>query len=56
MQHPELERVRQLYEFACGYCTVTEITTGGELTVDHYQPRAAGGSDDKTFSKKNNAC
>jgi len=32
--------------YRCGYCGVDEAAVGAELTVDHYQPRSAGGSDD----------
>jgi hypothetical protein len=39
------ERVRVRANFACEYCGVTETDTGGELTVDHFQPTARGGSD-----------
>lgn len=46
MRHPKFESVRQRYRRACGYCGVTETAVGGELTVDHYQPRAVGGDDD----------
>lgn len=45
MSHPLYEATRASYRRACGYCGVTEIAVGGELTLDHYQPRAAGGSD-----------
>lgn len=38
--------VRQRANFACEYCGVTEVDTGGELTVDHYQPRTHDGTDD----------
>lgn len=38
--------VRQRAHFACEYCGVTETDTGGELTVDHFQPQAKGGSDE----------
>jgi hypothetical protein len=31
MPHPELALVRQRYQYACGYCGVTETTVGGEL-------------------------
>ena len=42
----ELRRtVRTLYVFACGYCGVTETEVGAYLTIDHYQPQDAGGSD-----------
>jgi len=39
------EQVRRRANFACEFCGVTETDTGGELTVDHYQPRAKGGGD-----------
>jgi len=38
--------VRTLYAFACGYCGVTEDEVGSQLTIDHYQPKDAGGSDE----------
>lgn len=38
--------VRTAYGGRCGYCGVYETSVGGELEVDHYHPRAAGGSDD----------
>lgn len=41
-----LEQVRLRADFACEYCGVTETDAGGLLTVDHFQPRARGGSDD----------
>lgn len=40
------ELVRARANFACEFCGVTEVDTGGELTVDHFQPRVHGGSDD----------
>ena len=46
MQPPNLELVRQRFHRACGYCGITEISSGGLLTVDHYHPRSIGGSDD----------
>lgn len=43
----ELRRtVRILYGFACAYCGVTEEEVGSQLTIDHYQPKDAGGTDD----------
>ena len=43
----ELRRtVRTLYAFTCGYCGITETEVGAYLTIDHYQPVDAGGSDD----------
>ncbi len=46
MPLPDLNLIRQRYKYACGYCAVTEVSSGGLLTVDHYQPLASGGSDD----------
>jgi hypothetical protein len=45
--HADLERVRQRYGHRCGYCGVSEVDTGGTLTVDHYQPIAAGGEENE---------
>ena len=41
----DLLALRQLYEFRCGYCGVSETEAGSELTVDHFQPRSAQGAD-----------
>lgn len=38
--------VRDRAHFACEFCTVTETDTGGELTIDHFHPKARGGTDD----------
>jgi hypothetical protein len=38
--------VRAAYGGRCAYGGVHETSVGGELEVDHYHPRAAGGSDD----------
>lgn len=46
MAHPLHEQVRHLFGYRCAYCGVHEADGGGELTVDHYCPRAAGGTDD----------
>jgi hypothetical protein len=45
MAHPKLREVRQRYAFCCGYCGVSEAEVGGELTVDHFRPSAAGGDE-----------
>ncbi len=45
MAHPRHKDVRRRYRGRCGYCDVAEAETGGELTVDHYQPTSAGGDD-----------
>jgi hypothetical protein len=44
---PEAVRVdvRRRAGFACEFCGVTETDSGGELTIDHFRPRAKGGSD-----------
>jgi hypothetical protein len=39
------ERIRQYANFACEFCGVTETDTGGQLTIDHYQPKTKGGND-----------
>jgi uncharacterized protein (TIGR02646 family) len=41
-----LQAVRQQYGFACGYCSISETEAGATLTVDHFQPRSQGGSND----------
>jgi hypothetical protein len=40
------EQVRQRAQCACEFCGITEIDTGGMLTIDHFQPRTKAGSDD----------
>lgn len=37
--------VRKRANFACEYCGITEIESGGELTIDHFQPQSADGGD-----------
>ena len=39
-------RLRQEYDFQCGYCGVREEQVGAQLTMDHYIPVAHGGTDD----------
>ena len=39
--------VRQRYQYACGYCGVSEVYAGSELTIDHFQPRSIGGGEDE---------
>lgn len=47
MISPETRQfVRERAGFACEYCGVTEISTGAELTIDHYCPKAKGGTDE----------
>lgn len=46
MAHPRHSIVRVRYDFACGYCGVSEATSGGELTIDHYYPESRGGGED----------
>ena len=38
--------LRRLYHFCCGYCGVSEVDSGAELTLDHFQPRSQGGTDE----------
>ncbi len=40
------EQVRQRARCACEFCGITEIDTGGMLTIDHFQPRTKAGSDE----------
>ena len=40
------DALRRLYHHRCGYCGVREADVGSELTIDHFQPRSRGGSDD----------
>lgn len=40
-----LEQVRQRANSRCEFCGVTEIGAGGQLTIDHSQPRSRGGKD-----------
>lgn len=39
------ERIRRRANFACEFCGVTEVDTGGRLTIDHFRPRTKGGGD-----------
>jgi hypothetical protein len=39
------QHVRERANFACEFCGVTETDTGGQLTIDHFQPQAKGGDD-----------
>lgn len=45
MRLAERQALRERYRFCCGYCGTDEVDAGGELTVDHFQPRSAGGPD-----------
>jgi hypothetical protein len=38
--------VRTRANAACEYCGTTEEQSGGELTIDHFQPQSRDGSDD----------
>lgn len=39
------EQVRQRANFACEFCGISETDAGGQLTIDHYQPKGKGGDD-----------
>ena len=39
-------QVRQRAGFACEYCGITETDAASELTIDHFQPRVRGGTED----------
>ena len=40
------QKIRQRADYACEYCGVSESDVGGELTIDHYRPQSASGSDE----------
>jgi len=39
------EQVRHRAKFACEFCGASEVDSGGELTIDHFKPKAKGGDD-----------
>lgn len=39
------EQVRIRANYACEFCNVTEQSSGGLLTIDHYRPTSKGGLD-----------
>jgi HNH endonuclease len=41
----ERQQLRELYDFHCGYCGVSEVEVGSDLTCDHFQPTSQGGAD-----------
>lgn len=41
-----VELVRRRAGFACEYCGVSEVDSGGALTIDHFQPIIKGGGND----------
>lgn len=45
MTAAERTALRQLYNFRCGYCGVSETDVGATLTTDHFQPTSRGGVD-----------
>lgn len=45
MAHPKHDLIRRRFQGRCGYCGVSENESGGELTVDHFVSRSAGGDD-----------
>ncbi len=40
-------KIRERANFACEYCGISETDSGGELTVDHFQPTSKGGDDEE---------
>lgn len=45
-EHEKREIVRQAFGHRCAYCGAHENEVGSELELDHFHPRAAGGTDD----------
>ncbi len=39
--------MREQYNFACGYCGISEIDAGSELEIDHFQPIKYGETDER---------
>lgn len=39
------EQVRRRANSACEFCGVSETDVGGQLTIDHFQPKSKGGKD-----------
>jgi septum formation topological specificity factor MinE len=54
MRRADRDALRTLYRTRCGYCGTSELQAGGELTIDHFQPRSRGGSD--AFDNQVYAC
>lgn len=40
------DEVRRRYNYSCGYCGVSEIFSGAELEIEHFQPKSKGGTDE----------
>jgi hypothetical protein len=40
------DTIRERYNFACGYCGISEIDAGSELEIDHFCPIIHGGDDE----------
>lgn len=41
------QKIRERADFLCDYCGTSETDSGGELTVDHFQPQSKNGGDEK---------
>ena len=41
------QKIRKKANYACEYCGISETDTGGELTIDHFQPISADGNDNE---------
>ena len=39
-------QIRARCDYRCVYCGTHEVNTGGELEVEHFQPKSKGGSDE----------
>ena|SRR5215213_734220 len=46
ISHKTRQIVRKRANFSCEYCGVSETETGGELTIDHFEPQGKNGSDE----------
>jgi len=42
----DIQRLRVVHNYRCGYCGVHEEDVGSQLEIDHFQPSSRGGSDE----------
>lgn len=41
------QKIRERAKFSCEYCEISETDSGGELTIDHFQPTSKSGGDEE---------
>ena len=45
MAHSKQAEIAARYDYRCGYCGVTEVDSGGALSIDHYRPVSDNGDE-----------